>query len=105
MKYEVCSWYLLGALLGAATALAGTAVALSYIEANTPTMICPPVTLPGEVAVEAPESAPKALETEVALEVIQEQDQGVVPSSPRLKRPRPRLDINLDSNDPLEGIQ
>lgn len=104
MKYEVWSWYLLGALMGAAVALAGTVVAVDYIESNTPVVTCQDVAHKGEV-LEAPESPVEELEVEEALEVIQEQDKGVVrrPARPR-RNQSPTLDINLDSNDPLEGI-
>ena len=108
MKYEVWSWYLLGALLGAAVTMAGTTVVLSHIEAKTPIAVaCPEVTPKGE-PLEAPESPVEAPKVQKVLGAIEEQDEGVVPTSPRRqkrRRPeRPRMDINLESDDPLEGI-
>ena len=108
MKYEVWSWYALGALLGTSVTMAGTAVALNHIESKTPIAVaCPEVTHKDE-PLEAPGSPVEALKVQEVLGAIEEQDKGVVPGSSRrtkkMKRPRPRMDIDLESDDPIMGL-
>ncbi len=96
--------YLLGALMGACIAVAGTAVALQYVYSQTPIVVPDPEVTHKAEPLEAPESPVEAPEPEEVHEDPQEHEEAPVPTSPRRRRkPRP-IDINLESDDPLEGI-
>lgn len=93
--------YLLGGLIGASIALLGTVAVARHIDAQP---VHVEVTLVGE-PVEAPESPVEAPEPEKVLGLPEEPEKVVVPRAARRRhRNSPKLDINLESDDPLEGI-
>jgi hypothetical protein len=97
--------YTMGALFGAAIALAGTVIAVEYVERSTPEVPCCEEVTPKGEPVEAPESPVEAAEPEEVLPAPQEQETPPAPR-PRRRRPRKRAvnTINLESDDPWEGI-